>query len=551
VENTKSLTIEVFGNIYEQSFQFVDNFVSPVQKPQSEIQLRDYQQEAYEVCISDLRNHRSSLIVLATGLGKTILFSKIIQNWKGRVLVLVHLEELLQNAYQEIEAITGEIIGIERQKDRENGERVVVSLIHTLSRTYTRFPPNFFSLIIIDEAHHSASNIYGKIIEYFGSAKIIGLTATDARADGKSLPFSKCSYRMGIREGISQGYLVPIRGRRVIIDSINLTKVKQTSSGDFDEQALDDEMVKGASAIADVITNDYPFDKGILFFPGCASAKLTSELINKRISGTSVYIDGKITGRERRNLVNCLRKGESNWLCNVGIATEGFNWPEAAVIGMCAPTLSRAAYVQRAGRGTRPLASLLNGLQTDSERKSAINESTKPYMTILDFVGISANLNLISAESFLEPVENDEKSVKVDRERQESDSEEPEESKDESVRVDLGISRIASCIQSRTVHSVEEFDPFEASGQSQEWVQLKNTTVSTDTLSEKQYNLLKKFNICDDINLKKSDAQKIVQFIAGKKFRMSNADKEIARKIYRDIRNANINSLGNGNGDSE
>lgn len=536
-----NLTIEVFGNIYNESnLEPIAPIVVPYRK-KSEIKLRDYQQNAIDCCISDLSKHRSSLIVLATGLGKTILFSKLIESWKGRVLVLVHLEELLQNAYQEIEAITGEIIGIERQKDRADGERVVVSLIHTLSHTYTRFTPNFFSLIIIDEAHHAASDVYKRIIGYFSSAKVVGLTATDARADGRRLPFDTCCYRMGIREGIESGYLVPVRGRRVIIDSINLTRVKTTGTGDFDDQALDDEMVKGASAIADVITNDYPFSKGILFFPGCASAKLTCEMLNKRIPGISCYIDGKITGRERRGLVDGLRRNTTNWLCNVGIATEGFNWPEAAVIGMCAPTTSRAAYVQRAGRGTRPLAGLLNGASKKEQRIQLIRDSQKPYMQILDFVGISANLNLISAESFLEPVNNEKeepkerkKSVKADDERQEVDSEGTEQQR---TIVDLGIRKIVSGTQSRTIHSTEEFDPFEASGQFEEAVKLKSTIVSNDLLSEKQYNLLKRWGIDDD-KLTKKQAQSIVGFIASVGFRLSAADKLIARKLYKDVKQA-------------
>lgn len=538
-----SLTIEVFGNIYEHTTRNSDIVVTPAYKREpSVIQLRGYQQEAYDAAIKDLATFRSSLVVLATGLGKTILFSKIIQNYKGRVLVLVHLEELLQNAYQEIEEITGEIIGIERQKDRENGERVVVSLIHTLKHTYTRFPPNFFSLIIIDEAHHAASEIYIRILQYFSSAKVIGLTATDARADGKRLPFDTCSYRMGIKDGIDSGYLVPIRGRRIVIDSINLTKVKTTGSGDFDDEALDDEMVKGASAIADVIAADYSFNKGILFFPGCASARLTAELLNKRISGIAVYIDGKITGRERRSLVNSLRQGEANWLCNVGIATEGFNWPEASVIGMCSPTLSRPAYVQRAGRGTRPLQGLLTGASSLQERKKLIANSPKPWMTILDFVGISANLNLISAESFLEPVSNEPQEPKERKARVEADDERqdsnPEESKEDRVRVDLGIRKIVSGTKSQTLHSSEEFDPFEATGIREEAVQLKSTLISNDLLSEKQYNLLRKFGICDDSQLKKVEAQKIVSFIASKGFRLSHADKDVARKIYRDVKSS-------------
>lgn len=538
-----SLTIEVFGNIYDGLSSGIASspIVDVVEREESKIQLRDYQQEAYEACIGDLRRYRSSLIVLATGLGKTILFSKIIESWKGRVLVLVHLEELLQNAYQEIEAITGESLGIERGTEYSLGERIVVATVQSIGRKLNRYNPKDFGLIIIDEAHHAASNLYDGILQYFIGAKVIGLTATDCRADGKKLPFDRCSYRMGIREGIDGGYLVPIRGRRIIIDSINLSKVKQTASGDFNDEALDDEMVKGASAIADVIVSDYPFDKGILFFPGCASAKLTSELINKRLPDLSVYIDGKITGRDRRLLVNSLRCGGANWLCNVGIATEGFNWPEASVIGMCAPTLSRAAYVQRAGRGTRPITGLLNGISISSLRTQAIVESSKPYMTILDFVGISANLNLISAESFLEPTDNEkpkEDRVKADRERQELDSEEPDSVEQDKVRIDLGISRIVSNVQSRTIHSTEEFDPFEASGQFEKGVELKVTQVQTETLSEKQYNLLKRCGVCDDPTLTRQQAQTVVKFIASKGFRLNSTDKEIARKLYRDTKSA-------------
>lgn len=535
-----SLTIEVFGNIYGGVTEYVAPVIVPEHK-KAEIKLRDYQQNATDKCLADLRQYRSSLIVLATGLGKTILFSKLIEQWKGRVLVLVHLEELLQNAYSEIEAITGEVVGIERQKDRADGERVIVSLIHTLSHTYERFPPNFFSLIIIDEAHHAASEVYLRVIRHFSSAKIIGLTATDARADGKRLPFDVCSYRMGIKDGIENGYLVPIKGKRVLIDSINLSRVKQTGTGDFDDAALDDEMVKGASAIADVITNDFAFSKGILFFPGCASAKLTYEFLNKRIPGIAVYIDGKITGQERRFLVRSLREGHANWLCNVGIATEGFNWPEAAVIGMCAPTTSRAAYVQRAGRGTRPLAGLLNGLSNTHMRMNAITGSSKPYMTILDFVGNSANLNLISYESFLEPVSDEKEEPKERRRKEDSETdgdgqEVDSEGVEPRAQIDLGIKRIASGIQSRTVHSTEDFDPFEASGQFEEAVKLKSVLLNEDKLSEKQYNLLKRLGICDDPNLLKTQAQSIVSFIASKGFRLSNADKEIARKIYRDVK---------------
>jgi superfamily II DNA or RNA helicase len=528
--------IEVFyGDSDYDARSSMLHIVKPAKKEVPRIVTRPYQQEAIDACLNDLKTCRSSLLVLATGLGKTVIFSKIIQEWSGRVAVLVNMEELLQQAYHEISGITGELIGIERAQDYQEGERVVVATVQTLSLRLERFRRDHFSLIIVDEAHFSASDVYAKILEYFGSAKVIGLTATDARADGQPLPFEKCSYRMGIAEGIGQGYLVPIRGRRIIVDSINLSRVKTTAKGDFDEQALDDEMVKGAAAIADIIWNDHAFDKGILFFPGCASAKLTSEFLNKKSEGISVYIDGKITGTDRRSLVSRLRNGESNWLCNVGIATTGFNWPEAAVVGMCCPTTSRTAYVQRAGRGTRTLGGLLNGLSTISERTHAIAASSKPYMTILDFVGVSANLNLISFESALKEPEVREKNVKEVERKEETP--ERDERLPEEPRINLAGSGLASRLQSQTFHSVEEFDPLnDHSNSGLGSVELKSNLPPEDPelVSVKQLKILSKFGISDSL-ISRKNAGKLMGYIAGRGFRLTTPERGILRKLYESL----------------
>lgn len=506
--------------------------------PKKAIFLRDYQEEATRCCLRDLGTYRSSLIVLATGLGKTILFCKLVEQWEGRVLVLAHLEELLQNARDDLMAITGEAVGIERSKDHHEGERIVVGLIQSVSKRLHHFKPDHFSLIIVDEAHHASSDPYSRVFEHFNGAKVVGLTATDSRADGEPLPFEACSYRMGIREGINDGYLVPVRGKRVIIDALDLSRVKRKggdTAGDFDDAALDDEMVKGAMAIADVLVHDYPLERGILFFPGCASAKLTCERLNEKEPESAIYIDGMITGQVRRDLVNALRNGEARWLCNVGIATEGFNWPDASVVGMCCPTLSRPAYVQRVGRGTRPLAGLLNGLGGSGARRAAIAGSNKPSMLILDFVGASANLDLISSESFLdEPTPKAEPEDGGFVDEAENDSEEPEH----DAFVDgpnLNLRAIARGIKSHTEHSYDEFNPFEASGSHYERVELKGSELGKEApLSHKQYRLLCKNGI-DDESLTKVEAQKLVGFIASKKFQLWAVELSVLQKLYADV----------------
>lgn len=507
-------------------------------QPKKVITLRDYQEEATKSCIEDLQTHRSSLIVLATGLGKTILFCKLTEQWQGRVLVLAHLEELLQNARDDLRSITGEAVGTERAEEHHEGERIVVGLIQSVRSRLHHFKSDYFSLIIIDEAHHAASKDYRRVIDHFPGAKIVGLTATDGRADGETLPFEVVSYRMGIREGTGEGYLVPVRGKRVVIDSLDLSRVKRKGagdSGDFDDSALDDEMVKGAVAIADVLTNDYLFEKGILFFPGCASAKLCCELINEREPDSAVYIDGKIKGAERRELINLLRDGKRRWLCNVGIATEGFNWPEASVVGMCSPTLSRPAYVQRAGRGTRPLAGLLNGLTTSTTRKAAIAGSSKPSMLILDFVGVSANLDLISADTFLE-----DKPANDTNDDDETTFGTVDEFNEDDVEVfgtpiNLNLRAIAKGIKSKTSHWYDDFDPFEASGQRYDSVNLKGSELGREaSISFKQYKLLCKYGINDE-SLTKSEAQKLVSYVAGQGFKLWAPQLSILKKIHREI----------------
>lgn len=504
--------------------------------PKKAIVLRDYQQEATEACLRDLTRFRSSLIVLATGLGKTILFCKFAERWEGRILVLAEREELLQNARDDLRAITGEAIGTERAEEHHEGERIVVGLIQSVRSRLHHFRPEHFSLIIIDEAHHAASKDYRRVIDHFSGAKVVGLTATDGRADGKSLPFETCSYRMGIFEGIGQGYLVPVTGQRVVITGLDLTRVKRKDGGggDFDEASLDNEMVRGSHAIADVLTTDFIFEKGILFFPGRQSAELTCEALNEREPGCAVYVDGFIKGKQRRDLIDRLRNGESRWFCNVGVATEGFNWPEASIVGMCSPTLSRPAYAQRVGRGTRPLAGLLNGLSTSAMRKAAIAASRKPSMTILDFVGISANVDLVTHESFLErePIDDPDQSETFGTPEKGDDEEIPEE---RAVDVNLNLKALAKGIKSKTSHEYDAFDPFEASGaQHESLVDMRGTLQKDPPISYKQMRLLSKYGIQDE-SLSKVEAQKMVSFIAGEGWQLRGFKLTLLKKMYREI----------------
>ena len=504
-----------------------------VKKVDNSLNPRDYQQDAIDLALKDLKSVDRVILELATGLGKSIIFSSLIKNWEGRVLVLVHLRELLTNAYETIESMTGEILGIEMADEHYGGERVCVAMIQSISRKLCNFNPNTFSLIIVDEAHHASTKMYIDTLNYF-NCKVVGLTATAKRADGQPLPFDKFSYRMGIHKGIEDGWLVPLEGETVEIESIDLRKVKKTGNGFFDDDSLDIEMVKGASAIADVISEYWRLYKGILFFPGRQSARLVCDMLNEREKGICCYIDGETDSFERKNIVKGLREGKYNWLANVGIAIEGFNWPEATVVGMCSPTNSRTAYIQKVGRVIRPLeGSLPSGHQKIGLRKEMIAGSQKPYGIILDFVGSSAGMNLVSHESILkrEIGEQDQILENEEQKEKESTNVNTEELKDIK-KIQGNLKNVASSFESTTHAIHEKFNPFD---ENNEGIENKPKLVPINKIqeskiSEKQYNLLAKYGI-EDWNISKEKARKIIGYIAQRKFNLNKTDEIIIRKI--------------------
>jgi hypothetical protein len=162
-------------------------------------------------------------------------------------------------------------------------------------------------------------------------------------------------------------------------------------------------------------------------------------------------------------------------------------------------------------------------------------------MLILDFVGVSANLDLISYDSFL-----DEPTPKAEPEEdgffdepEKTESEEPEE-EGFFDGPNLNLRAIARGIKSVTEHSYDDFNPFEPSGVHYERVDLKNSELGKEApLSHKQYRLLCKFGI-DDETLTRVEAQKLVGFAASKGFRLWAPELGVLRKLYQDVLSARV-----------
>lgn len=385
------------------------------------VALRDYQQAAHDAAMEAMRAHGSALIVMATGLGKTVVFAEIIRSWVQRtpcrVLVLAHREELIVQAARTIKRMTGLEVGIEMGASRVDDSylrrpQVVVSTVQTqvAGRTdrkrMVRFDPKQFGLVIVDEAHHAVADSYRAVVAHYQqnpNCRVLGVTATPDRTDEAALGemFARCAYEFGIREGVEAGWLVGIKQRTVHVEGLDFSGCR-TTAGDLNGADLDavlryEETLHGMVYPTINIVGDR---RCIVFAASVAHAHRIAEILNRHRPACAVAVDGKTDRDVRRERFAGFAEGRYQFLVNVGVATEG--WDDAAldgrgvqVVAMMRPTKSRALYSQCIGRGTRPLPGVTDGAATPDERRDAIQSSAKPHLTVLDFCGNAGRHKLV------------------------------------------------------------------------------------------------------------------------------------------------------------
>lgn len=289
--------------------------------------------------------------------GKTICFAFIAEHWRvaGRILVLAHREELLDQAADKIASSTSLSTGIEQadRRVREPLPDVVIASVQTLLSPKRRaaFAPNAFDLVIVDEAHHGTASSYREVLGHFSTAAILGVTATPDRADGAPLStvYGRTVFRYGIRTAVRDGYLVDIRRALEVIADLDLSRVR-VRAGDFDSAELEAEMIKApaVASVADAILRRAGERPTVAFCAGVAHSKAVAAALNARRSGSATFASG-----EERDGVRDLLEGRARILCNADLTTEGFDFPPLACVALVRPTKSVGRATQQVGRGTR------------------------------------------------------------------------------------------------------------------------------------------------------------------------------------------------------
>lgn len=327
--------------------------------------LRPYQSAALEAVLAAWESGaRAPLVVWPTGAGKTVLFAKIAEAVRptfGRTLVLAHREELIFQARDKIAAWTALSTAIEMAESRADGALlgadVVVASVQSLIRRRTRYTPEAFGLVVVDEAHHAPAVTYRTLLDYFAPARRLGVTATPDRLDGQGLKglFDVAAHVYDMRDAIRDGWLVPIRQKAVVVHDIDLSGVR-TVAGDFHEGDLERAVLhdRALHGVAEPLARLIPGRRTLVFGTTVAHAEALADVLRGYCGADAVRcLDGTASRDTRRATLDAFRAGAFPVLCNVMLFTEGFDEPRVDAIAMVRPTKSRALYQQVLGRGTR------------------------------------------------------------------------------------------------------------------------------------------------------------------------------------------------------
>lgn len=311
-----------------------------------ELQLRDYQKETVELARQAFREKNNSiLIVLPCGAGKTVLFAYIAQQAQkkgNRVLFLVHRVELLDQTIATFNKFGINTIGID------------IAMVQTTANQFKKGDIPEYNLIIFDEAHHSTSNTWKTIIDNQPQAKIVGLTATPCRLDGKPLGDIYEHLIVGISANnlISRGFLSEYDYFAPTVT--DLSKLKKKGS-DYDmanaEELLDDPAIFG-----DIIKHYKQLANNmqtICYCPTRAYSRKIAQLFNDN-GISAIHFDGETPKKERNQIIQDFRDKKIQILCNVDLISEGFDVPDCYCCILLRPTQSSALFIQQATRALRP-----------------------------------------------------------------------------------------------------------------------------------------------------------------------------------------------------
>ena len=345
------------------------------------MQLRPYQTEAVQAVYAHLQTRDDNpCVVLPTAAGKSLCLAQIcsdaVLHWGGRVLILAHVKELLQQNADKLHRLAPKVdFGVYSAglKSRKTKEPVIIAGIQSVYKKACTL--GRFDLILIDEAHLLQESGEGMYRTFLKEAKIvnpnvrlIGFTATPYRLSSGMLCkpenlLNHICYEKGIKELINEGFLCRIH-TKVPAHKIDCSNI-HVRNGEFRSEEVAELFSTEAavhSICTDILKNTANRKKILVFCADVAQAQLFQTKI-KALSGEEAgLVTGETPTQERADLLACFQDKPTGllgkvqplrWLVNVNVLTTGFDAPAIDCVVLARPTLSPGLYYQMVGRGFR------------------------------------------------------------------------------------------------------------------------------------------------------------------------------------------------------
>jgi len=339
--------------------------------------LRPYQQEAVERTLQHFRKTTEpAVIVLPTGAGKSLVIAELARLAKGKVMILAHVKELVEQNHEKFIAL-GREAGIYSAglKRKQTDYQITFASVQSISRNLDSLIDPY-SLLIIDECHRLSEDEdsqYQKTIAHLRSLdpdlRILGLTATPYRLglgwiyqyhyhgyirSEDSKPFKFCIYELPLRYMISKGYLTPPLLEDAAIAQYDFSAITPDRFGQLPEKPVNELLTRCkrvTNAICQQIEALSEHRKGIMIF--AATVKHAHEVLSYLPSQSSALITGETSPEQRDQLIRDFKSQHIKYLINVSVLTTGFDAPHVDMIAILRPTESVSLYQQIAGRGLR------------------------------------------------------------------------------------------------------------------------------------------------------------------------------------------------------
>ncbi|MDA0147722.1 DEAD/DEAH box helicase [Vibrio sp. LaRot3] len=339
--------------------------------------LRPYQADSVKAVIHYFRKHSTpAVIVLPTGAGKSLVIAELARLAKGRVLVLAHVKELVEQNHAKYEGygLTGSIFsaGLGR---KETDQQVVFASVQSVVRNLDAFKDQF-SLLVIDECHRvpeDKNSSYQKVISHLRELnpglKVLGLTATpyrlgvgwiyqyhtrgQVRSEDPRF-FRDCIFELPIRYLLDENFLTPARMMDAPVLSYDFSQLKPASTGRYKESEMDmviDQAKRATPQIVQQIIQMAQDKQGIMIF--AATVRHAQEIHSLLPAEQVAIVIGDTPTPERDDIIQRFKDRKIKYLVNVSVLTTGFDAPHVDLIAILRPTESVSLYQQIVGRGLR------------------------------------------------------------------------------------------------------------------------------------------------------------------------------------------------------